>query len=324
MKNMRKFISAALLLLGVSFASAQENVYVFKDNAVMFHKPTKEIDRVALEEEKTKVSVRDTEGNVLYSAALEAIDSVVIGQKPVADLLDVVFREDGSATDLSPMANAIEAINNNGKLSTYYNEAWGRYVARFDNEWAGDNADGYYKMDYSKNTEFKNALADGHTLEMVIMPDYEPSQIEQDTKPFSSHQGGGTGLGTEVDGYYDIMIHTGGNWHSCNSHVASLPQVYRHVVGVWNKDEGKARIYVDGELKDEVDAAGDFKFPNADSNWFGIGGDPNKNKADFAFRGDIVLARIHDAPLTQQDVTLLWDDVADRIEHSAPDTPDQE
>ena len=49
------------------------------------------------------------------------------------------------------------------------------------------------------------------------------------------------------------------------------------MVGVWNKEAGKAYIYINGKLAGEASAEGDLKFPATAAQWFGIGGDASCN-----------------------------------------------
>lgn len=231
-----------------------------------------------------------------------------------ADLLDIKFNNDGTASDVSPMQNKVEYIPG-ASLMTYWNDSYGRYAARFNNT-PGDNpASGYYKVDYRNNTGFQSALADGHTLEILVMYDADADGAKE-IKPLSSMQSGGTGFlitkadrGTELTFLPNL---SSGGWQWTRSGVTPERGKYYHLVGVWDKDAGKSRIYVNGEMKAEIDAAGDFNFPNnPNCYWFGIGCDAGDNKAEAGWKGDIVLARIYDDPLPAASVSALWDEVKD-------------
>ncbi len=234
---------------------------------------------------------------------------------PKADILDVVFNEDGSAYDASPMENPIEVIGKD-LIETYYNESYKRIVPKLFNPWSG-NGQTYYKIDYDNNQQFKDALADGHTLELLVMANYTIGNLaDAECKPFSSHQSGGTGLmvaktaqSVNKTNDFAFLPHTGGAYRWTNSGVHPAPGIYYHVVGVWNKDEGKAYIYVDGELKGTSNAPGDFKFPTAKNNWFGIGADPSGETGNTAWNGEVAIARIYDAPLTAEQISALYKQV---------------
>lgn len=229
-------------------------------------------------------------------------------------LLDVVFNEDGTATDASPMKNNVEVLGTTP--TTYWNTEFNRYVAKFDTE-MGIVPDGLYKVDFEKNNTFKKALANGHSLEMVIKADYQGESLQAVGKPFSAMQAGGTGFETaNVDGQYVMRFNpnvtTDGNshWGSVNSSLSPKAGVYYHIVGVWDKQQQKACIYVNGEKDAEVELPGSFRFPTTGCRWFGIGGDPDaSDKASNAWCGDVAIARVYNDALTPAEVKTLWNDM---------------
>ena len=261
---------------------------------------------------KDAYPVLDNTHKVVYFA-----DGVYYNEKdetvPEADLLDVVFHEDGTAEDVSPMHSTVELCGTTS--STYYNQTYQRYTARFENPW-GKTCTGYYKVDFESNEAIRSALADGHTLEMLVMGDYEGTIEDVEAKPFSAMQGGGTGFlicKTNADGRQNEFtflpnVTTTGNstWRWTNSGVVPHPKTYYHVVGVWNKEESKAYIYVNGELCNTIDASGDFRFANAGCNWFCIGGDADPNGGGQGWAGDVVIARAYDKAITRGEAAALW------------------
>ncbi|MBQ8046881.1 MAG: hypothetical protein IJ196_03030 [Prevotella sp.] len=251
--------------------------------------------------------------SIIVSLLLFATMKTAADNAPEATLLNVVFNLDGTATDVSPMHNTIVSV---GRTNTqnYYNELYDSNVASFSNTWGGATAS-YYRIDYSANTDFRNALADGHSLEMLVCPNYSGTIANVEAKPFSSHQAGGTGLmvstvsgerRNEFTFLPNVSTTGSSNWIWCTSGVVPKSQVYYHVVGVWDKEQGKARVYVDGQLCKETDANGTFRFPSSGANWFCIGGDAAPNNAELGWAGDIAIARIYDQPLTQAEVEALW------------------
>ena len=227
---------------------------------------------------------------------------------PVADLLDVQFTDDGNAVDVSPMQMEVKTM---GTPEVALNEKFGRNSARMTNAY-GAGTSNYYRIEYSENQAFKDALADGHSLEVLFSVNYEKI-LDKEAKPFSGHEGGGTGLMINGSGRgYELnfLPHVGGAYRWAQSGIVPSPFTYYHMVGVWNKEEGKAYVYVNGELKNTIDAPGNFKFASSGCNWFCIGGDPGSaTSATNGWQGNIVLTRVYDAPLTQHEVSLLWDEV---------------
>lgn len=178
---------------------------------------------------------------------------------PTADLLDVVFRNDGSAMDNSPSATPVRALEGTAMM-TYYNDLYSRYAAHFNHTPGTSVNEGFYKADYSANKQFQDALADGHTLEALFKLD-EKSDGSAELKMFSSMSSGGTGFliskadrGTELTFLPNVSTTGKSSWVWTKSGINPEAGRYYHVVGVWNKQEAKTYIYVDGELKGTMDA----------------------------------------------------------------------
>lgn len=237
---------------------------------------------------------------------------------PKADMLDIVFRNDGTAADASAMRLPVQTLSSNF-LTTYYDSWQGCYTARFSHPIGSSISGGFYKADYLNNPAFKAELADGHTLETLFMlaDDHDGTA---EIKPFSSHHAAGTGflLGKTARNKEIIFlpnINSKGTTASSYIYTMSgiVPQkgVYYHVIGVWNKEEGKTYIYVNGELRGTASAAGEMIFPTDDlAWWFGIGGDAKASAtaSQNAWNGDVAIARIYDKPLTAEDVAKLWNE----------------
>ena len=319
--NPFKILTFAGALMTASVAAAAmsgeetSSLYLYHNNSVIYAVEAAQVDSIAWEENGTRVSLYDAEGTQLFTSGIERVDSLSTNlHTPKADILDVVFNEDGTATDISPMANEIRTFASD-KLKTYYNPTYGRYAAHFDNPWAGA-ASGYYRIDYQNNDTFKKALENGHTLEVVVMAD-EVNNSE--AKFFSSHQAGGTGLmicnkndGRKFNSFTflpNVSESDASTWRWANSNVQPVPQQYYHIVAVYDKEAETASIYVDGELKSSAAAKGNFRHAAANSQWFGIGCDPGGDKGEQAWHGDVVLARIYDSALTAYDAKALYDNL---------------
>ncbi|MBR3633583.1 MAG: hypothetical protein IKN51_03515 [Bacteroidaceae bacterium] len=269
---------------------------------------------------------KPAEGNLWYGSGthinmwnvFEAEES----QLPVADVLDVQFGSGGTAADVSPMGNAVVR---NGTVSTTYNDRFGRYVAQFSNAYGGSTSS-FYKVDYAASRtdgRMLKALQDGHTLETLFC-----SRIaveDKEAKWFSSHQQGGTGFlickkANAKEGKNEItFLPYVGGYKWATSGVQPEAGEYYHVVGVWDKAAGKARIYVNGELKNEVAAQGNLNLSSNDIyHWFGIGGDPSAaNAANASGSWDIVSCKIYDQVLTTEQVGLIYSDLINRTERKA-------
>ncbi len=239
-------------------------------------------------------------------------------ETPNADLLDVVFNADGTAYDASPLKNAVQYVagDNHSIINAY-----DRYVASF-NHAPGTKPTpntGYYRVDYSKNETFYNGVSNGHSLEIFFCSNKNDSGKE--VKPFSAMQQGGTGFlickadqkdnaGVKQPSCITFLpnVSTDGSskWKWCTSGITPEIGKYYHVVGIWDKENGKAHIYVNGELKNTIDAEGNLRHAADGAKWFAIGGDASNNGMDAAWNGNIVIARVYSGALSAKDVELLY------------------
>lgn len=234
---------------------------------------------------------------------------------PTADLLDVVFGENGAAEDVSPLKMPVE-LRPNEFVTTTYLEKYGRYAAVFTHEpGLSKLTGGYYTIPYYENETFKSKMEDGYTMEMLVRRYDDPKKLQ--IKPFAASEAGGVSLCFWADDSNQIVMETGtlsstgGNtWRQCKSGVTPQKDVYYHVVGVWDKEAGTQKIYVNGELKATNDnAGGEFKHMNTNVNkrWFGIGADPGADDTgQISFKGEVVIARVYGDPLTAEQVYALW------------------
>ena len=172
-------------------------------------------------------------------------------------------------------------------------------------------------------------LADGHTMEAVFMADYEGQIADGEAKFFAAHQKGGTGFliskisgarKNEITFLPNVSTTGSSSWKWGNTGVVPEAKVYYHVVGVWNKEEGKVYVYVNGELKSEIDAVGELVFTDPDTcNWFCVGADPSASGAHCSWTGDVVIARAYDAPLNSKQVDVLWNEIKTLQEDASVD-----
>lgn len=231
----------------------------------------------------------------------------------VADLLDIEYMPDGTAEDRSPMKNKV-ITKPASTLMTYYNDIHKRYVANLRNPMGTVVTSGYYRINYTKGGEFINKIADGCTFETIIKLN-EPDDANREVKWFSSMQGGGIGFIMPMHNKSKCLtflpnISTNGASNWCWTHSNVEPEVgkYYHVVGVYNKEEGKSYIYVNGKLSGQIKTPGNYVPVASGAESFVIGGDPGTNQTDCdaSFSGEIVITRIFAEPMTADQVAKLW------------------
>lgn len=268
--------------------------------------------------EQRKGNIRFTINSATQATLPVTQSGTVAGEEETglkANLLDVEFQENGTAADLSSMKNVVSSVSGTG-LVAYPNKMYERVAAHFGHTAGGTASDGYYRIDYKNNTAMKKALCNGHTLEVLFKADKE-STGEKEIKMFSSHQSGGTGFlisktanGKQLTFLPNVSTTGSSKWIWTGSGINPEAGRYYHAVGVWDKENGKSYIYVDGELKGSADAVGELILPKETAQAFCIGGDPaSSGSLEAAWNGDVVLARIYGSALSAKDVETLWNKV---------------
>lgn len=314
-------VMASVAMSAAAQTDKQESIILYSYGQVVFSDLSENIDSVALENSRKQVSLYDKQKNKVFSIGANLLDSIKFHSAPKADMFDVEFRNDGSAADISPMKNAIQAGSQ--APETYYDAALGRFVGRFSNAWGGGNSYCYYRMDYGDNQTFMDGLADGHTLEALVKPEYEGEIKDVECKFFASHEAGGTGLmvckkdrglngGNELTFLPNVSENGRSSWQWGVSGVTPESGKWYHVVGVYDKANGKIHVYVNGILRNSVSVRGSYVFQKPEYRWFCIGADAGPT-GQIGWRGEVALARIYNAPLTASDVSALWNNVKDKV-----------
>ncbi len=225
---------------------------------------------------------------------------------PTADVLDVVFNEDGTATDKSPMQNEITAM---GEPKVQYSDKFGCNV--FFSESNGTTPISWYMINYSQNDAMKAALTDGYTMETTFA--LHDDAITGTIKPFCATESGGFGIEMPTAGNIKHIAYTtvdgAGGYKSSQSAAIAKKGNYYHVVGVYDKANKKVAVYVNGINKGEVAADGELTFPTKEiSQWIGIGADPSstENVGQSGANFEIINARIYNEPVSEDVAKALY------------------
>lgn len=240
---------------------------------------------------------------------------------PVADVLDVVFHADGSATDVNK--HKVENLGTRG-TQTAYNANYGKYMTVMDNGYK-TNQTRFYKVDYAADDDIYNALKDGYTLQTTFCLTNADNTATGEAKIFGSTSSGGTAIllngshSNTEGGNIEFVVNTTSTdgtskgWKRASSGIRPQLNTFYNVVAVW--DGEKATLYVDGKKAAEADAAGTYNFPSdAARYWFCIGANVNVNKQDVTANSTpndgapwkILSTRIYDKPLTELEVAALY------------------
>lgn len=220
--------------------------------------------------------------------------------KPAANtlLLDVVFGENGTATDNSSYKNAISKGSTTPE--TYLNSTYNRWVAKFPG-----SSSCFYKFDYKNNNNVKNAFSNGFTFETLYM-----TNTTGNVCPMSAQESGGAGIEQASGGQIQFYVRIGGSYQIIKGSVNVETGKYYHVLASYDKASGKARLYVNGSSAGELSVSGNFGFPSESAQWIAIGGDASGGaNAQYSLNGEVVLARMYNTAVTRDEVYWLYEEV---------------
>ena len=262
----------------------------------------------------------DTPGEEEETPGEEEEEPTPEPEKVIKPLLDFAFNADGTAYDASGNNYTIQTIAGT-PLLTWDNAAYDGKMARFCHSPGATITEGYYKFDYSADTDFIQKMSDGYSLEAILMLDFTPDGAAE-IKAFGSTVVGGTAFivaasnqGKELTFLTNVSINGQSNWIWGKTGVVPERGKYYHIIGVWDKENKEARVYLDGELKKTVKTNGSYNFPRTkDFYWFCVGADPgDKGSITNGWRGDVAMARIYDEALTTEWVTEHYNNLAINI-----------
>ena len=265
------------------------------------------------------------------SGAYSADEAVLVGKEieeemekfnvelPDADLLDLVFNDDGTAVDKSETANVVEMF---GKPSVVASPTLGMNVCCAGKQVWGTYPENNYIVNVS-NT-MSESIVNGVTVELLVRPYWESGNVPNKwCTVFGSENAGGMGM-LVYNSQWCFEAHTGGSYHDAYASVKPVSGEWTHLVGTW--DGGELRIYVNGDLSGSTFTTGGYDWPvNVDRQWFGVGCDMALNdKPEAAFTGDIAIVRMYKTPLNGSQVNTLYKRVkgiiSDTPEHSEGET----
>jgi predicted phosphodiesterase len=223
-------------------------------------------------------------------------------------LLDVVFSA-GGVTDASSLHNTITTGSSAPTVSL--NSTYNRYTAQFTGA-----ANCFYGVGYKDSTgtnAIKNALK---TTSFSFEVFYKPATLAF-CNPLSSQQTGGAGIEQTSAGRIEWWSRSGsdsssgnGAANTLNTGVTVTANTFYHVVGVYDKEAKKTRVYVNGEQKGEANALTHFIPTNENAHWIGIGADPTANaylaSPEGRLNGEIAIARVYNKALSQAEVSALY------------------
>lgn len=204
-----------------------------------------------------------------------------------ADILDVQFNLDGTATNLA----SGEKLVKEGSASISKDNKLGLNVATFDGN------DSYSFMQLHNWYE---EIGNGFTFETYAYISKKPNSGYVDI--LSAQEGGGFGFEYKSDQSLCFYLHVGGNYKTVKVNVSTGQWV--HLVGVW--DGSTIKLYANGSLAAQILASGNFKPQSASAQYLAIGADSAPISPAHHFTGKIAIAKIYSDPLNATQIANLY------------------
>lgn len=223
-----------------------------------------------------------------------------------ARLLDVAFRADNTAVDVSP---SLLPSKTTGTPAVAWSDTYKRNEATLSNHYGYDPSQ-YYAFDFRNNADVGAALQKSLSMEVMIKMDEPTSTDEADI--LSDYQYGGCGIyigdsnKTICTSYY-----IGGAYRACRSTITPQTGQYYHILSVYSQEDGKITLYVNGEQAATLDVSGALTLPSQQACRFMVSGNPSYdgNYSNCGWPGTISVARIYDKALTADEVKTLYDNM---------------
>lgn len=224
-------------------------------------------------------------------------------------ILDVKFNADGTATDEGIFGLNIETIKTaDGKtphLQVYSHPEFPlNNVASFSHIACNGNVatvnHSFYYLDFSREEEFKAALADGFTMEVVTLT--PTTNWDWWVKAVSTETFGIFRKGDRDNSAWCYGFNHGGDWfpgsHFSTDTTAEIGK-YTHSTFVYDFNNQVVQAYINGEWMAERPGISTFDIGTR----FAIGGFPTADKKlTTQWNGEVALVRIYDQPLTEEEI----------------------
>jgi len=234
-------------------------------------------------------------------------------------LLDIRFRQNGEAFDNSPFGRTVTTVPDT-TMTTVFDVAYGDYVGMFIHKPGSKPTSGYAYFDYQGDSDFKAALEDGFTVETYASTTKDlTAALGGQMCCVSSMNGGGMSFfipkGTKSTwkfGVYTTPDGGSGSYKNVDSGISPDKNTYNHIVGVYDKAGELAKIYINGELKGSLAAAGTYSHPGVETcHRIVVGSDPNATAGvtETPFCGNVAFARVYNSVKSDAEIKALYDGI---------------
>lgn len=243
-------------------------------------------------------------------------------------LLDVKWKEDKSAYNAGSQSS-LEVMSKPNDNTTMINVDGIGWFPNFNNPVDnGSFADGWYRINYTDDADFKSKLQDGFTFEILCFCNYNPGDFY--VRPVSADKwlvhlrcNGGGGFhwwqtcvnanngwwwdwGTQYNGYGN-----GNKKPVFNKDTGVVMTSYAHYILVWDAAAGKWGTYLDGNFNGGDKSNFDI------GNIIGINGMPLNDAnqgACHGWPGKVAMVRVYDEVFTQEHALARYNELLPTIQ----------
>lgn len=258
----------------------------------------------------------DEENPAISIARNEVVELATIELKeklPTQTILDVVFNEDGSATDEGIYGLGVNLMGEPTNTFVYKHKDFKKNVARFHNVRINNDITNhsYYKVDFSGEDEtsvaIRETIADGFALEVVTLGtasnwDWWLSPVGTDAYRFLLKGG--------RDNYaWNFTFNNGGGWFPGNVNKINVDYEfgkYMHDVYVYDADNMQIQVWHNGTLLGLVENVAEFN----SGNYLTIGGYAEANENLFMqWNGEVAMVKMYDQALEPAEIAEKFKDL---------------
>ncbi len=258
----------------------------------------------------------DEENPAVSIARNEVVELATIELKeklPTQTILDVVFNEDGTATDEGIYGLDVTLKGEPTNTYVYKHKDFKKNIARFHNiRYNNDITNhSYYKVDFSGEDEtsvaIRETIADGFALEVVTLGtsanwDWWLSPVGTDAYRFFLKGG--------RDNYaWNFTLNNGGGWFPGNVNKINVDYEfgkYMHDVYVYDADNMQVQVWHNGTLLGLVENVAEFN----SGNYLTIGGYAEANENLFMqWNGEVAMVKMYDQALEPAEIAEKFKDL---------------
>ncbi len=256
----------------------------------------------------------------------EWVNAMISADMPEPNLLDVVFNEDGSATDRSPLGHEISEW---GEPSVVMNPDVKMNI--FDQTAIAWGANQQHSYSFDMTGDLWDKMADGFSIEALVCPTWDGDNVPTGwCGILGAAQQGGFLFGVSSQKWL-FQASINGSWANGRGDELLVKDKWTHLIGVWDKDLGTLSMYVDGRLTGTASASGELLAPQVvDDTKLYIGADMDGSVSgtmpQASFQGKIAYVRMYDMAMPGAAAGVIFnnalatsiDEIASETKKSAP------